>query len=177
MNLRYSQGPAALGESRCVALMSVFLFFLMIRRPPRSTLFPYTTLFRSRARALLRRPVVPAAAPLLFLRALFRHGDLPGEGLSLASALIRLMRPHQWIKNGFVFIGVVFGDGWEDERLVGEALALFAAFCLVSSAVYAFNDVADRDADRMHPAKRSRPLARGEIGVGHALVLCIALAL
>ncbi len=95
----------------------------------------------------------------------------------MASALIRLMRPHQWIKNGFVFIGLVFGHGWEDERLVGEALALFAAFCLVSSAVYALNDVADRDADRMHPAKRSRPLARGEIGVGHALVLCIALAL
>ncbi len=95
----------------------------------------------------------------------------------MASALIRLMRPHQWIKNGFVFIGVVFGHGWEDERLVGEALALFAAFCLVSSAVYALNDIADRDADRMHPAKRSRPLARGEIGVGHALVLCIALAL
>ena len=95
----------------------------------------------------------------------------------MASALIRLMRPHQWIKNGFVFIGLVFGHGWEDERLVGEALALFAAFCLVSSAVYALNDVADRDSDRMHPAKRSRPLARGEIGVGHALVLCIALAL
>ncbi len=95
----------------------------------------------------------------------------------MASALIRLMRPHQWIKNGFVFIGLVFGHGWEDERLVGEVLALFAAFCLVSSAVYALNDIADRDADRMHPAKRSRPLARGEIGVGHALVLCIALAL
>ena len=95
----------------------------------------------------------------------------------MASAFIRLMRPHQWIKNGFVFIGLVFGHGWEDERLVGEALALFAAFCLVSSAVYALNDIADRDADRMHPAKRSRPLARGEIGVGQALVLCIALAL
>ena len=95
----------------------------------------------------------------------------------MASALIRLMRPHQWIKNGFVFIGLVFGHGWEDERLVGEVLALFAAFCLVSSAVYVLNDIADRDADRMHPAKRFRPLARGEVGVGHALALCIALAL
>ncbi len=95
----------------------------------------------------------------------------------MASALIRLMRPHQWIKNGFVFAGLVFGHGWEDERLVGEVLALFAAFCLVSSAVYVLNDIADRDADRMHLAKRSRPLARGEVGVGHALALCIALAL
>ena len=88
----------------------------------------------------------------------------------MASALIRLMRPHQWIKNGFVFIGVVFGHGWDDERLVGEVLVLFAAFCLVSSAVYVLNDIADRDADRMHPAKRSRPLARGEpIGLARHL--------
>jgi 4-hydroxybenzoate polyprenyltransferase len=95
----------------------------------------------------------------------------------LASALIRLMRPHQWIKNGFVFIGLVFGHRWEDERLVGEVLALFAAFCLVSSAVYVLNDIADRDADRVHPVKRFRPLARGEVSVGSAAALCIALAL
>jgi len=56
-------------------------------------------------------------------------------------------------------------------------LALFAAFCLVSSAVYVMNDIADRDADRLHPAKRSRPLAQGEFGVGRAVALCVALAL
>jgi 4-hydroxybenzoate polyprenyltransferase len=95
----------------------------------------------------------------------------------LAGALIRLMRPHQWIKNGFVFIGLIFGHGWEDGRLVGEVLALFTAFCLVSSAVYVLNDFADQDSDRMHAAKRFRPLARGEIGAGHAVVLCVALAL
>jgi len=87
------------------------------------------------------------------------------------------MRPHQWIKNGFVFLGLIFGHGWEDASLVAEVLALFAAFCLVSSAVYVMNDIADRDADRLHPAKRSRPLARGEIGVGLAAALCVALAL
>jgi 4-hydroxybenzoate polyprenyltransferase len=90
---------------------------------------------------------------------------------------MRLMRPHQWIKNGFVFLGLVFGHGWEDVDLVGEALALFAAFCLVSSAGYSMNDIADRDADRLHPAKRSRPLARGEVGVGRAATLGIALVL
>jgi 4-hydroxybenzoate polyprenyltransferase len=87
------------------------------------------------------------------------------------------MRPHQWIKNGFVFLGLVFGHGWEDASLVTEVLALFGAFCLVSSAVYVMNDIADRDADRLHPAKRSRPLARGEVGVGWAVALCVALAL
>jgi len=95
----------------------------------------------------------------------------------LASALIRLMRPHQWIKNGFLFVGIVFGHGWKDRELVAEVLALFAAFCLVSSAVYVLNDIADRKADRLHPTKRSRPLAIGEVSVGGALALCIALAL
>src|SRR5438477_6483162 len=95
----------------------------------------------------------------------------------MTSALIRLMRPHQWIKNGFLFIGVVFGHGWNDARLVAQALVLFVAFCLASSAVYILNDIADRDADRVHPYKRERPLARGEIGLGVPIALCIALAL
>ena len=95
----------------------------------------------------------------------------------MARVLIRLIRPHQWIKNGFVFLGVVFGHGWQDAELVAEVLALFAAFCLASSAVYVMNDVADRDADRLHPEKRLRPLARGEIGVTAALSLAAALAL
>jgi len=95
----------------------------------------------------------------------------------MVRALVRLMRPHQWLKNGFVFLGVVFGHGWEDPTLVAEVIALFAAFCLSSSAVYIVNDIADRDADRLHPTKRFRPLAQGEIGVGPALSLCIALGL
>src|SRR6266487_6494819 len=95
----------------------------------------------------------------------------------MTSTLIRLLRPHQWIKNGFLFMGVVFGHGWNDARLVAETLVLFAAFCLVSSAVYILNDIADRDADRLHPHKRERPLARGEIGVGAPIALCVALAL
>jgi 4-hydroxybenzoate polyprenyltransferase len=95
----------------------------------------------------------------------------------LARSLIRLIRPHQWIKNGFVFLGLVFGHGWEDANLVAEVFALFAAFCLASSAVYVMNDIADRDADRLHPAKRSRPIAQGEVGIGWAAALCVALAL
>jgi 4-hydroxybenzoate polyprenyltransferase len=96
--------------------------------------------------------------------------------MPLRSAL-RLIRPHQWIKNAFVFVGLIFGHAWTDPRLIADVLMLFAAFCLVSSAVYVMNDLADREADRMHPIKRSRPLARGDIGAGTALALCIALAL
>ena len=90
-------------------------------------------------------------------------------------AVIRLMRPYQWVKNGFVFVGLLFGHGWNDRALVADALTLFAAFCLVSSAVYVVNDIADRAADRAHPRKRHRPLARNEIGVRAALVLGLAL--
>lgn len=97
--------------------------------------------------------------------------------MTLLPAYVRLIRPHQWIKNGFVFLGVVFGQGWEDPTLIAGAIGLFAAFCLVSSAIYVVNDIADRDADRLHPAKRDRPLARGEIGVGPALALGAALAI
>ena len=86
-------------------------------------------------------------------------------------ALVRLMRPHQWLKNGFVFVGLVFGHGWADAALVADAATLFAAFCLVSSAIYIVNDFADREADRLHPQKRNRPLARGDIGTGAALAL------
>lgn len=95
----------------------------------------------------------------------------------MARSLVRLMRPHQWIKNGFVFLGVVFGHGWEDPELVTGVLVLFAAFCCASSAVYVMNDIADRDADRLHPSKRQRPLARGDVGAGVAGALCAALAL
>jgi len=61
-----------------------------------------------------------------------------------AAVLWRAMRPHQWIKNGFVFVGLVFGHGWTDPGLIADALAVFASFCLASSAVYVANDIADR---------------------------------
>jgi 4-hydroxybenzoate polyprenyltransferase len=97
--------------------------------------------------------------------------------MTMARALLRLMRPHQWIKNGFVFLGLVFGHAWGDPALVADVLLLFAAFCLASSAVYVMNDIADREADRLHPIKRFRPLAQGDVGLGAARVLCVVLAL
>lgn len=95
----------------------------------------------------------------------------------MVRAYLRLIRPHQWIKNGFVFVGVVFSHGWTERELVMDALTLFAAFCLASSAVYVMNDLADREADRQHPDKRSRPLARGDIGAGAATALSLLLGL
>lgn len=85
--------------------------------------------------------------------------------------LIRLMRPHQWVKNAFVFTGLLFGHAWQDAHLVTQVMMAFAAFCLVSSAVYVFNDIIDVEQDRLHPKKSSRPLASGRVGISAAAVL------
>jgi len=88
--------------------------------------------------------------------------------------LIKLLRPQQWIKNGFVFVGLLFGHAWHDTAKVQLALAAFVAFCLLSSAVYVFNDLMDREQDRLHPRKAKRPLASGTVGVPAALALIAA---
>jgi len=88
--------------------------------------------------------------------------------------LIRLLRPHQWLKNGFVFVGLLFGHAWNDPVKVSGALFAFAAFCLLASGVYVMNDLIDREEDRRHPTKRRRPLASGAVGVPSALALLAA---
>jgi len=94
-----------------------------------------------------------------------------------ARDLVRLLRPHQWVKNGFVLAGLVFGHGWDDAHTVMLSLSAFLAFCLASSAVYAFNDCIDAEQDRGHPEKRTRPVARGAISFAEALTLSVLLAL
>jgi 4-hydroxybenzoate polyprenyltransferase len=86
----------------------------------------------------------------------------------LIPALLRLLRPHQWLKNGFVFLGLLFGHAWNDPVRLGQALAAFAAFCLLASAVYVMNDLIDREQDRLHPKKKYRPLAAGTVSVAAA---------
>jgi 4-hydroxybenzoate polyprenyltransferase len=82
--------------------------------------------------------------------------------------VVHLLRPHHWVKNGFVLAGLLFGHAWDEPGMLAAALAATAAFCLVSSAVYAFNDALDAERDREHPEKNRRPVARGAISVGTA---------
>ncbi len=89
--------------------------------------------------------------------------------------LIRLMRPYQWVKNVFVFTGLLFGHAWSDANLVVNAATVFAAFCLLSSAIYTFNDIVDIEQDKQHPKKCNRPLAAGLVSVPAALVLAVLL--
>jgi 4-hydroxybenzoate polyprenyltransferase len=77
--------------------------------------------------------------------------------------LLLSTRPGQWTKNLLVFAGVLFGRKLFDPRAVADAFAAFAIFCALSGAVYLFNDIADRDADRQHPLKRRRPIASGAV--------------
>jgi 4-hydroxybenzoate polyprenyltransferase len=91
---------------------------------------------------------------------------------------LRLMRPGQWIKNLFVFAGLVFGHQLGDWHSVLAVILAFIYFCLLSSAVYTFNDIHDRREDRLHPSKKNRPIAAGQISVtGGAVFAVILLAL
>jgi len=85
--------------------------------------------------------------------------------------LLKLLRPHQWVKNGFVFVGLLFSDVSGDWKLRGSVLLAAAGFCLLSSCVYILNDVLDRRADRAHPVKRKRPLASGTVSMSQAYAL------
>ena len=89
--------------------------------------------------------------------------------------LLRLMRPHQWVKNAFVFTGLLFGHAWNDANLVISAVTTFAAFCLLSSAIYTINDIVDVEQDKQHPKKRNRPLAAGLVSIPVALLLAALL--
>ncbi len=86
----------------------------------------------------------------------------------MLTALLKSMRPRQWPKNIFIFAALVF----DKQLLILDSflrtLAGFALFCLVSSAVYIFNDLADVEADRQHPDKKHRPIASGKLPVSVA---------
>jgi 4-hydroxybenzoate polyprenyltransferase len=95
---------------------------------------------------------------------------------SPARAAFAAMRPRQWPKNLLVFAGIVFAAQLGDPVRWAEALAAFAAYCAVSSAAYLLNDVRDVEQDRLHPVKRQRPIARGELTARAALTLAAVLA-
>lgn len=85
---------------------------------------------------------------------------------------VKLLRPHQWLKNGFVLLGLVFSHRWHETPLLAAVAMAFASFCAMASAVYVFNDIVDADSDRRHAKKRHRPIASGKVPVAAAWVLC-----
>lgn len=91
-------------------------------------------------------------------------------------ALVRLLRPKEYIKNFFVLLPLFFGGGIADGERAAGALVAFAAFCLAASAVYVLNGILDRAEDRNHPVKCNRPIASGEVALGVAAPLGLLLA-
>ena len=99
-------------------------------------------------------------------------------------SLLRALRPKQWTKNAVVLAALVFALGDPSQGVAGRgithdlwlALAAAVLFCLASSAVYLINDLRDVELDRAHPVKRLRPIAAGELSLGLARTLALALA-
>jgi len=84
--------------------------------------------------------------------------------------IITLIRPHQLVKNIFVFTPLFFDRHVTDWHYVWPCLVAFIAFCLAASGIYCFNDIHDADADRQHPVKCMRPVASGAVSKQTAYV-------
>lgn len=96
---------------------------------------------------------------------------------SVPRAMVRACRPRQWVKNTVVVVAPAAGGAVSRSGAVRDVFGAFVAFCLLSSAAYLFNDVRDREQDRLHPRKRFRPIAAGQLSPTRALWLGGALAL
>ena len=91
--------------------------------------------------------------------------------------LIKLIRPHQWIKNGFCFAGLVFGGRLLENQAIFLTFITFFIFSFAASAVYIFNDIQDIKRDRCHPKKKFRPLASGKVSIKTASLIAICLSI
>ena len=95
----------------------------------------------------------------------------------MLKALIKTMRPRQWVtKNIFIFAAIVFDKQLFVLDSFLRTLAGFALFCLISSSVYIFNDIADVEADRQHPEKKNRPIPSGKLSIPAAWTAGVLLA-
>ena len=95
----------------------------------------------------------------------------------MLKALLKTMRPRQWTKNIFIFAALVFDKQLLIFHAFVRTAAGFVLFCLISSAVYIFNDLADVEADREHPVKKNRPIPSGKLPIGTALTAGILLVI
>jgi decaprenyl-phosphate phosphoribosyltransferase len=100
----------------------------------------------------------------------------PTARRSFVPAAIAAMRPKQWLKNVLVFAAPLAAGSLFEPDVLWPSIGAFVAFCLMSSATYLLNDVRDVEGDRIHPTKRHRAIAAGELSVSAALALAVVLA-
>jgi len=88
---------------------------------------------------------------------------------------LRLLRPQQWIKNLFIFAGLFFSLQFHHIESVLTDVYAFFIFCILSSGIYALNDIIDYEEDRSHPIKRKRPIAAGRVKRKNAVIIAVLL--
>lgn len=126
------------------------------------------TVWRAAAAAIVVNASKAVAQSAAALGPVERVVERPG---SHARGIIRALRPYQWVKNLLVFVPLVCTAAYTDFAGWEAALACFAAFCCVASAIYLLNDICDLAADRAHPSKSRRPFASGAVPIGFGLGL------
>lgn len=89
--------------------------------------------------------------------------------------VVALLRPAQWVKNVFIFPALVFGPRRDDPEAIVRSAAAFTIFCMLSGAIYAFNDLRDYREDALHPTKKKRPVASGALSPGGAGLIALLL--
>lgn len=97
--------------------------------------------------------------------------------LSIFGALLRTMRPKQWVKNAVIYAALVFDRQLTDLNAILRTTAGFVIFCLLSGIVYIINDIIDVEADKIHPDKKKRPIASGDLPVNAAWAAVVLLLL
>ncbi len=101
----------------------------------------------------------------------------PPKRPSAARGMVRALRPKQWVKNVLVAAAPGAAGVLTESGSIGKVALAFVSFCMVSSATYLFNDVADADEDRRHPIKRERPIAAGIVSPRAAIATGVVLGL
>lgn len=89
----------------------------------------------------------------------------------LISNILKALRVHQWVKNILLFVPLFLAHQFESIDLFTKSLFAFISFCFCASAFYVFNDLTDLSADRMHPIKKNRPFASGDLSIGTGVIL------
>jgi 4-hydroxybenzoate polyprenyltransferase len=100
-----------------------------------------------------------------------------GSLLWRVRGMIRTIRPHQWVKNSFVLAPLVFAKYLTHPSVLVSGIGAFGVFCVLAGAVYTLNDLVDIEADRVHPVKRKRPIASGQVPVPLAKAMLVALVI
>jgi len=132
------------------------------------------TASEEQARLSRGRESAPHPLPEALLDGRRHAGRSPWRSLGV---LVRACRPRQWTKNLLVLAAPLAAGAVDWPGVAERAAGAFVVMCMLSSATYLFNDVRDREQDRIHPRKRTRPIAAGELSVRTAIVVGVALAI